>query len=153
MRNAAVHLSSTLTLVTEECCNCGVVFAVSNDLQDSWRKTKRTFHCPNGHAQSYTESTAERLQRELDAAKRDVEWQKNRAATLDAQLVKERKAKARLEKRVSCGVCPHCQRTFKQLAAHMKTKHPEALASATAAGAVDPHARSTGKLPTRAKGI
>jgi hypothetical protein len=57
-----------------ECCNCGVVFLVSERLHLSWRRTKQTFYCPNGHGQSYTKSTAAILEERL--AKKDEEIQK-----------------------------------------------------------------------------
>ena len=31
----------------------------------------------------------------------------------------------RIKKRVANGVCPCCNRTFKDLAAHMSTQHPD----------------------------
>jgi hypothetical protein len=127
MRGLAVNIRSDLTLATEECCKCGVLFAVSEDLRNQWRKTKATFYCPNGHPQSYTESEADQLRRQLEAAQRDAEWQKNRAASMEKQLVAQRGVVTKLKKRVGAGVCPCCQRTFKQLAAHMQTKHPEML--------------------------
>jgi Zn-finger nucleic acid-binding protein len=50
-----------------ECCNCGVLFAVSEELNKNLLRTKNTFYCPNGHPQSYTKSTEERLKEEYDA--------------------------------------------------------------------------------------
>lgn len=49
-----------------ECCNCGVLFAVSTTLDKNWHKTKATFYCPNGHPQSYTKSTEEYLKEQLE---------------------------------------------------------------------------------------
>lgn len=43
---------------------------------------------------------------------------KRQLGTTKAQLTKTKK-------RVSNGVCPCCNRTFKQLARHMENKHPE----------------------------
>jgi chemotaxis response regulator CheB len=47
------------------------------------------------------------------------------------------------KKRVANGVCPCCNRTFKQLARHMKAKHPEFV------GAVDAARR---EVPVRSQG-
>lgn len=121
----ALSISKWLSFVTVDCYKCGVTFAVSTDLQKNWLRDQTQFFCPNGHPQSYAESTAQRLQRELDAAKRDVEWQKQRAASLDKQLTAQRGVVTKLKKRVSAGVCPCCQRTVSQLARHMQSKHPE----------------------------
>jgi hypothetical protein len=58
--------------VSIECCNCGVVFAVSTHLDKQWHKEKKIFYCPNGHGQSYTRSTAEFLQEKLDARDSEI---------------------------------------------------------------------------------
>ncbi len=127
MDGSAIRIATTLAFETIDCYKCGVTFAVDATLRQNWKRDKTQFFCPNGHGQSYTESEADKLKRELAEAKRDAEWQKSRAATLDAQLQKERAATAKLKRRVNCGICPHCSRTFKQLVAHIKTKHPEAV--------------------------
>lgn len=46
-------------------------------------------------------------------------------STTRGHLTRERKKKEQLETRAANGVCPCCHRTFKQLARHMKTKHPD----------------------------
>lgn len=125
----ALQINTWVNFETVDCYKCGVTFAVSAALRGNWLRDKTEFFCPNGHSQSYLESTAQRLQRELDAAKRDAEWQKQRAETAAKRAEKAERATTRLQKRVNCGVCPHCQRTFKQMAAHIKSKHPEVLAS------------------------
>ena len=130
MRSATFQIATSVEFVTEECCNCGVIFAITRDHQASFLRTKQWFYCPNGHRQSYTESEADRLKRRLAETERAVAWEKERAASLDKQLTKERKASARLKRRVSVGVCPCCQRTVSQLARHMQTKHPEFVKAA-----------------------
>lgn len=121
----AFQIHTALDFVTEECCACGVIFAVTSDQQRNFKDTKKSFYCPNGHGQSYNESTAERLRRQLEANEQALSWEKERTASLHKQLAKERKATTRLKRRVSVGVCPCCQRTVAQLARHMQTKHPE----------------------------
>lgn len=51
--------------------------------------------------------------------------QMERSMRIEAEVQNERFKKSfkRMETRVAAGVCPHCNRTFKQLAAHMKCKH------------------------------
>ena len=53
------------TFTKIECCNCGVIWGVSPQLQQNWRRTKNIFFCPNGHSQSYTESTADILRKRI----------------------------------------------------------------------------------------
>jgi hypothetical protein len=102
------------------CGQCGMLFYVP----EVWRKdrqlTGKGFYCPNGHPRIYKESLEVQLRREIAEKERALEWEKSRANNLDNRL-------KRLRKRVAAGVCPHCQRTFKQLSEHMKTKHPGQL--------------------------
>jgi hypothetical protein len=123
----AIPIQMQQTFTTIECYKCGVVFAVDAKLESNWRRDKTQFFCPNGHGQSYIESEADRLRKQLADAQRDRDWQKQRAETLNEKLDKQKKAATLLKKRVNCGVCPHCQRTVRQMAAHIKSKHPEAL--------------------------
>lgn len=121
----AVQIQTSLQFETEECYKCGVLFAVTRDLRENWLRDKTQFYCPNGHPQSYTESTADKLRKELAAKEQALAWEKARTASLDQQLMKERKATAKLKRRISVGVCPCCQRTVSQLARHMQAKHPD----------------------------
>lgn len=125
-------ITKTLRFEQQDCCNCGVTFFVPEALQEEALRTKRSFWCPNGHSQSYTTNEADRLRKELAAARQreetirreceDAKRLKDVALAVVADLErKERLAK----KRSAAGVCPCCHRTVKQMAAHMKTKHPE----------------------------
>lgn len=51
--------------VEEDCCNCGVSFFITSSLYRSLKRTKNTFYCPNGHAQSYRQSEADELKEQL----------------------------------------------------------------------------------------
>ena len=70
------------------------------------------------------------MQAKLDEANQRVEWERGNAISNLKLAEKHKKlaakAKATLSsqtRRVNAGVCIHCNRTFKQLAAHMKCKH------------------------------
>lgn len=117
------------------CYSCRIEFCITTDLFTKRYNDHRDFWCPNGHPQSYYGETDEQrrikqLERDVAAAKSAQEraessrkWAETRAKGANIAAGKAKAAKRRLEHRVECGVCPHCQRTFKQLAAHMKTKH------------------------------
>ena len=47
-----------------------------------------------------------------------------------ANAARTRKELHSVKARVAHGVCPCCNRTFKQLARHMKTKHPDYVEAA-----------------------
>lgn len=123
-------------LETLTCGECGIQFAVP----EAWIVRKRRgeepdrgFHCPAGHSRTFTgETEAERLQRELDAQKRTTKWTEERLESVRKERDhQEQRARAlrgvvtKVKKRVGHGVCPCCNRTFQQLASHMKKKHPE----------------------------
>ena len=102
-----------------ECINCGVVFAFTKYFYDERRKDHRNFFCPNGHQQHYTsESDAEKNARLLREEQQRHQRTLSRANEAEAEA-------ARLKKRINNGTCPCCKRTFKQLSAHMKSKHPD----------------------------
>lgn len=111
------------------CGECGISFCVPRHWRDSRVEDKKDFYCPNGHCRAYIESNKDRQLREqlekIESLQRQVKWREDsldRAnksnIALKGQLTKERK-------RVGNGVCPCCNRTFKQLSAHMAQKHPE----------------------------
>lgn len=115
------------TLVTEECCRCGTVFAFAEELREKCLQDhSRQFYCPNGHPQHYLgETEAERL-------KRNLKWAHTRAARIERERDRaearrrgQLAANTRLKKRIANGVCPCCKRTFKDLARHMAGQHPE----------------------------
>ena len=125
--------SKTITMITVSCCRCGVIFGMPSDLNQAFLDdSTKYFHCPNGHNQHYSESTSERLKKELAKTKERLECQQEqRINAEEAQRRAEielRKNKTRLRNiktRVANGICPCCNRTFQNLQRHMHTKHPE----------------------------
>lgn len=123
-------------LWVSDCWQCGTVFAMPRSMMETRRKDGAAMYCPLGHAGyfSTSESVDQRrikeLEREVAAAKqqaesatRSREWAESRAKGANIAAGKAKAAHRRVVERVHAGVCPHCNRTFKQLAAHMKTKH------------------------------
>jgi hypothetical protein len=123
MRGAVVEV--TEQLFVEECCNCGIPFAMTEQFKEERVRDKRLFYCPNGHSQSYRgesfDAEVRRLRRERDE-KADAAKRLERQRNLAQKKLKE------IEGRVANGVCPHCNRSFVQLARHMKSKHPDCVA-------------------------
>lgn len=116
------------------CLTCGVPIALPVTIKEEALRrrgpTGRSFYCCNGHSQFYVGETAEqKLQRELDAAKKahavELEWQRSRREAAERSAAAFKGKVTALKNRVGNGVCPCCKRTFKQLAAHMACKHPE----------------------------
>jgi hypothetical protein len=122
----------TLTLVEIQCCNCLTQFAMEDRIKTARLKDGKEFYCPLGHPQVYTDTELSRARAEAERLRREnqnLASQKQWAEELAERTKKEKTAlKGQLtktRKRVANGVCPCCHRTFKQLAAHMDSKHPD----------------------------
>lgn len=120
-------------------CWCGMRHAIPTELDnfqdrqhdDGYSQT--SIYCPLGHTHIRAgKGEAEKLRERLERESLSL------AATRDLLAHEERSHAAtrghltRTKKRVAHGVCPCCNRTFKQLAAHMKNKHPEYVEEAAA---------------------
>lgn len=132
-QSEAFYADTTLDVIE---CICGMTFAIPRTLHqsalehrgpDGWQ-----ISCPLGHTFHYTGKTdAEKLK----AARDDLARERARLDQMQASLrgtkmnaARTRKELKTLKQRVAHGVCPCCNRTFKQLASHMKRQHPEYVA-------------------------
>ena len=128
-------LSFTQQLTVLSCCNCGVEFALPEDLRQELVKERRRFYCPNGHGQSYVGKTeAEKLREQLEAEQRRIVRLRAEQDRLvaqrdhaEAQARGYKGAMVQARKRSAKGVCPApgCKRSFVDVAKHVATKHPE----------------------------
>ncbi len=106
-------LTVTVTLTEIDCGQCGGTYAINERYRQQKYERKGYWHCPYcqtdwGYEKGQLELTQERLKAAL------------------ARENEERAAKdkaLRKLKRVGQGVCPECNRTFLNLAAHMTCKH------------------------------
>lgn len=124
--------SADTSLTVVSCYTCGIRYAIPTSL---YRSAHR-YHagtangwwlcCPLGHTWGYTgESEEEKLRRQL-RVERDRSGRL--ASDLDqtkASLRAQKGATTRIRRRVANGVCPCCNRSFKDLARHMESKHPD----------------------------
>lgn len=136
-RGSTLRLQVVAEFYVEECCECGVPFGMTTATHSFYRNhsaaapgATKNFYCPNGHAQHYAGKTEEQKLREQLASERERnenserflreqrDREQNRSRALKGHLTRQRK-------RAKAGVCPCCNRTFKQLAAHMKSQHPD----------------------------
>jgi hypothetical protein len=108
------------------CAMCGIVFAVPHHWEEKRRADHARFYCPNGHVLVFNGKTdADRLREELKWAKEDARRQRDAALKAELSLRGTRGALTRVKNRVKNGVCPCCNRSFRELERHMATKHPE----------------------------
>ena len=127
-----IIFTSTNRMVTVECCNCGCLFGMTEEHNQRCRDGGSWFYCPNGHSQSYTDTTVARLEKERDRAReqRDTNerWYHNEID--DHNITKNQRNAYKgkvteIKRRVGNGVCPCCSRTFQDLARHMESQHPD----------------------------
>ena len=117
----------TTTLVAETCCNCGTPFAMASGLYDQLQRTGKSFYCPNGHSQHYTETTENKLKKaeqDIKSLEDQAKWWRGEAEAKAKQLSATRGQLTKTKKRLAGGACPCCHRQFVSLQRHMTTKHP-----------------------------
>lgn len=129
-----------------KCWSCKTSFWIPNSLYETTQKTRNNdnrtgCYCPYGHYNVWksdnqlSEEQEIRLERDRlrqKLAQKDdslrEERERREAAERSASAFKG--SATRVKNRAKHGVCPCCNRTFKQLAQHMKTKHPHYQADA-----------------------
>lgn len=121
--NRIYAINTEVTLATEECCNCHVVFAMPKPMMEKLQKEGGDFYCPNGHRQHYTETESMRLRRKLDQRENELNKVYRELQGSLKEITNKKRQITRLKNRVHNGVCPECHRHFTNLEEHMKTQH------------------------------
>jgi len=125
-----------VTMETIICYKCAIPFGVPDSYKENLINTGESFYCPNGHSQCYTEPKISVLQKKLEKSMHDAEAESRRLRDIIdrknssiGSITRQKSAiKGQLTKiknRVKNGVCPCCNRTFKNLADHISLMHPE----------------------------
>jgi hypothetical protein len=132
--NETIFYTGILVVVT--CGSCGTKHAIPKDLDDDGRENGTKWYCPKGCHITYVKTEISELKQQLKYSEQSNEHKQQSIINLHNQLTdqkhktrSEKAAKTRLKNRVKHGVCPCCNRTFKQLSEHMKIKHPEYIQS------------------------
>jgi hypothetical protein len=108
----------------QDCPECGIQFCTPPGYEGRRRNDHGSFHCPNGHRMSFHEKTPfEIATEEKNKVQAKLNEEQHARLVLEKQLAEEKKKRATLETRISHGVCPCCNRTFKDLERHMNSKH------------------------------
>lgn len=115
-----------VTIVEQECGDCGIVFGMPSDFRDRRIQDHRTWYCPNGHQRHYIGETEEqKLRRQLKA-------EQDHATRLVAerdQMEASRRAwkgqATRARNRSIGGDCPICGKHVYGLARHVARIHPD----------------------------
>lgn len=118
-----IGFNGQLTVV--DCGTCGIVYAIPSEVERRLRywtsaasKTNyASTYCPNGHHWHYTGLNSTQVERErAEAAEREL-------AVARAQRDAAERETKRLKKRAEAGVCADCNRTFANVARHVRSKH------------------------------
>lgn len=120
-----IALQITQNFETICCYKCQILFAVPAQSRRRWIDSGESFYCPNGHSQHYTESTVQKLEKQLAQQKKRTEWARQEAEENKRKAAAQKGQVTKLKNRAKAGVCPCCKRHFKQLEAHMQNKHPD----------------------------
>lgn len=117
-----------------DCGSCGVPFTMPKLVYDQQVEEGGYHTCPNGHTRGWDKSNSqrERDRREQERLKQSVAQKDDeirelneRVSTLVVTVATTKRETAKLKKRAAAGVCPCCNRTVRQMALHMKNKHPD----------------------------
>lgn len=65
------------------CPSCGIEFKFSSDIEEAWKRTEKSFYCPNGHGMSWPKP----LPKE-EEMKKEVKTLKEKVSTLTEALKK-----------------------------------------------------------------
>lgn len=130
---SAPTIQVAITLESETCCNCGVVFGMESGHRHRLRQSHDWFYCPNGHGQHYTgKSEAQKANELAEWRARQLEYARGEAAAeRDRRQAAERSRAAikgqntRLRRKVAAGQCPCCSERFPDLETHIADAHPD----------------------------
>lgn len=108
------------------CPECGIHHYVPTAYMEECRRDpNQWFHCPAGHRRHFVESEADKLRRERDRLQQRLASKDDEIRDLENQRRAAQGQITKLKKRAAAGTCPCCQRTFSNMAEHMKRQHPE----------------------------
>lgn len=115
-----------INCIVLECGTCGVPFTMPEVVYNAQVEEGGFHTCPNGHSRGWDKSRSQREAeiRDIARLRQSVAQKDDEIDDLKAQASKLKGETARILKRSSAGICPCCHRTFRQMAAHMKSKHP-----------------------------
>lgn len=112
-----------------DCPKCGIPYAAPKEFMAEARKDPSiTFYCPNGHGRHFSESETDKLRRERDLLMQEQARLLEQRAEAEERATRAERNVKKLTKRAAAGTCPCCQRTFSNMAEHMKHQHPEFVA-------------------------
>ncbi len=130
---AALTFTETLTVKT--CPVCFIRYAAPEGMFTRIDERGGSWYCPQGHSLHFTKTQLKQAQERAESLERSLKYERTRNVALtDQKEATERSLRAtkgvltKTRKRIHNGVCPHCHRTFKDVAAHMQSRHAAEVA-------------------------
>lgn len=108
-----------------ECGECGTHYAMTAVMVRKRREDGQSFHCPLGHPRVFRETEVQKLRRQIEQNEKDLEWARAQRDRSDKRVISLKGQVTKIKNRIGNGVCPCCNRSFKNLQRHMSHKHPE----------------------------
>ncbi len=129
----------TVAVITElepvECYRCSMVFALSVEFVRRRRRDHKSFYCPQGHGQAWSQkSDIEKERERRKQAERDTveAYEQRRVALLQRETARRSAAaikghRTKILRRLAAGVCPieRCTEEFAAVGAHVLAEHPD----------------------------
>lgn len=124
--------TATVQLTQIVCGECGGTYAISEQYRKQKHEEGGYWKCPYCECSwGYGESEVKRLEKQLirqkhlvEQAETDARWERQQKERAEHSAASYKGHLSRTKKRVRHGVCPCCNRQFKNLERHMDCKHP-----------------------------
>jgi hypothetical protein len=125
----AYGTTTSVQLVAHWCNGCNIPYGLPNGFIEDRRRDGKSWTCPNGCVRLFQQTEdqlrAEKAEAELRAARELAARESSRRRLAESQRAAARGQVTRIRNRVGNGICPCCQRTFKDLGQHMAGEHPD----------------------------
>jgi len=125
-RGFDMSYTEVIKMVKIHCAECQILFGMTSDFSERRQEDHKNFYCPRGHHNYWPqESDIEKLKKEV--AKAQEQYQRERIERIfHEKSARSYKGKVtQIKTRIVNGVCPCCNRSFKDVRRHMETKHPD----------------------------
>lgn len=113
-----------VVLENTSCAACNIDFAIPSTFLDRRRQDGRNFFCPVGHSLSFDKTEVDALREQLEQAQARRDFWQAEAKREKGNATAAKSEATKQKNRAKNGVCPCCNRSFVQLARHVKTQHP-----------------------------
>lgn len=126
-----MEITYTGVLQVHDCPNCGITHAIPAGFERQMLEKGRNCICPRGHTWSFMAKSRVQIIKDRDE---EIIRLRARVASRNEEIEHIKGSQKALrgvttktKHRIANGACPCCNRSFADLAKHMKGKHPKYL--------------------------